>query len=141
MRLSVIVLSLVTLSLALPGGSAHHLSTQETEGPRVLTAAQWDRGTLLGWSPPEDAADVEYVLYRGPSPDALERIAKVKGTAYYDWRGDAGQTLYYGVTILRDGEESKPTVIKADSGASCVTVGMNGSVAVTPYRCLPNLFD
>lgn len=141
MRISVIVLSLMCLSLASPSGAAHHVEMRETQGPLVVTAAQWDGGTLISWSPSDDMANGTYVLYRGPSPEELVRIATLKNTAYYDPRGDPGQPLYYGVTIVRDGVESAPTIIKAGSSASCITVGMNGSVAVTPYRCIPRLFD
>lgn len=138
MRLRVMLLTLLWLCLSLPMGSAHQARTQEAEGPLFVTAAQWDEGTFLSWAP-ADSPEVEYLLYRGDSPDTLTRVAKLKTIAYYDAMGDAGGALYYGVSILRDGVESKMTVIEAESRASCVKVGMNGSVAITPYRCLPSL--
>lgn len=138
MNLRVAVAGLLLMSLCAPGATGQVGATEAPESPVILTAVQWDEGTLLVWLPAQTHG-VSYVVYRGPSPDELVRIGETRATTFYDSEGDAGPALYYGVTTLQDGVESAPTIIEVENQASCIKVGMNGSVAVTPYRCLPYL--
>lgn len=138
MRASTILLTAAVFALAAPHAGADYAELKEHRGPAVLTAAQWDEGTFLSWSP-DNYPGAAYVLYRGSSPDSMQRIAKLATTSYYDSYGNAGGVLFYGVSVLRDGVESEPTILRADSRAACLTVSMGGSVAVRPANCMPFL--
>lgn len=138
MRATTFILFIAILALTMPSAGAYHMELKQSRGPAVLTAAQWDGGTFLSWSPANEPG-ASYVVYRGLTPDSMEPIAKTAATSYYDSRGNAGGVLYYGVSVLRDGIESEPTILKTDSRAACLTVSMSGSVAVRPANCMPIL--
>jgi hypothetical protein len=100
-------------------------------GPAMVTAVQWDAGTLLAWTPAPEPGAI-YNVYRGETPETMVRIARTATTQYYDFNGDAGTDWLYAVTSELSGKESTPTFQTA-----CVSVGLNGSVVVRPHSCLP----
>lgn len=135
MRAAVIVaVCLATLTGTSP--SAFGAELGQREGPEFVVAVQWDAGTLLSWSPTSEQGAV-YRVYRGTSIDDLVLIAKTSTPSYYDFKGDAGKTLVYAVTIVVDGQESKPTYREVHGRAACVSLSMDGSFVVRPYNCLP----
>jgi len=84
------------------------IPASEGESPTMLAARSGPEGAiLLKWN----GAGEQFIIYRGDENlfTSAQEIARVNGTAFTDYPDINGNTYYYWVTVLSDGEESLPS--------------------------------
>lgn len=118
-------------------GTLPSVTASETARPLLLAGTTWEGGTLLTWVPSQEVG-ATYNVYMGEDLDSLVKIARTAAPVYHVLREGSG-IVYFAVTAVVDGIESKPIVLRQSNEGqySCVTMSMNGSVGVKPEECVP----